>query len=98
MRTLKVEEVYRAGYETFADVVARLPMFIEEVYSARLPNPRGIRSPIRPKGGLVRMSHCGPVRRVHSNFGRAESILAERRRVKQQTIKKHRLNHQRQVA
>ncbi|AXQ92707.1 integrase core domain-containing protein [Cereibacter azotoformans] len=35
MKTLKVEEVYRAGYETFADVAARLPVFIEQVYSSR---------------------------------------------------------------
>jgi len=35
MRTLKVEEVYLAGYETFADVAARLPIFIEDVYNER---------------------------------------------------------------
>ena len=31
-------------------------------------------------------------------FGRGETILAERRRIKQQTIQNRRLNHQRQVA
>jgi len=31
-------------------------------------------------------------------FGRGEAILAERRRIKQQTIQNRRLNHQRQVA
>jgi len=31
-------------------------------------------------------------------FGRGESILAERRRIKQQTIQKRRMNHQRQAA
>ena len=35
MKTLKVEEVYLAGYETFADVAGRLPVFIEQVYNTR---------------------------------------------------------------
>lgn len=35
MRTLKVEENYLAGYETFADVASRLPLFLEDVYNAR---------------------------------------------------------------
>jgi len=29
MKTLKVEQVYLAGYEKFRDVAARLPCFIE---------------------------------------------------------------------
>ncbi len=29
MKTLKVEEIYMAGYETFADVATRLLIFIE---------------------------------------------------------------------
>ena len=35
MKTLKHEEVHLNGYETFADVAARLPRFLEEVYNAR---------------------------------------------------------------
>ena len=46
MNTLKVQEVYRAGYETFADVAARLPMFIEQVCnSKRLHSALGYRTP-----------------------------------------------------
>jgi putative transposase len=35
MKTLKHEEVHLNGYETFQDVIARLPRFLEEVYNAR---------------------------------------------------------------
>ena len=35
MKTLKVEQVYISGYETFGDVAVRLPQFIEEVYNAK---------------------------------------------------------------
>lgn len=46
MKTLKVEEIYQANYQTFQDAAERLPHFIEQIYNTkRLHSALGYKPP-----------------------------------------------------
>jgi putative transposase len=59
-KTLKYEEVNLCEYETFADVVARLPYFIEEVYNhKRLHSALGYVPPNEFEEALLKQENTG---------------------------------------
>jgi len=64
-KTLKYEEVYLWEYETYQDVVARLPYFIEEVYNRkRLHSGIGYRSPVDFEELLLNQEYNGVPRQT----------------------------------
>ena len=64
-KTLKYEEVYLCEYETFSDVVARLPYFIDEVYNRkRLHSSLGYMPPNESEETLLKQENTRKPRRT----------------------------------
>ena len=59
-KTLKYEEVHLCEYETYQDVITRLPYFIEEVYNQkRLHSSLGYRPPVEYEQLLLNQKNTG---------------------------------------
>jgi hypothetical protein len=88
MKTLKVEAVYLMAYETFEEVTADLPRFIDGVYKhpqfrARLSEPRAIRGSTRPATCQNRRLKLSTIRgALHQRVKIARRMTRSRRRVR----------------